>query len=491
MLADLAPKTRRRRALRFGLPNSVRRALTACHVLASVGWLAYVAFVLALSVYVYFADDPERASAVWMAVKVLGDLGVGAVSFAVLGTGLALGLSTRWGVVRHWWVIAKLAAAFAVVLGGLLVLRPSVARLGRHLEDSGATEPSAHLELTVGAAVAFAVLMFAAVLSYAKPWGPVRRSAEVPLEDGRFDVRVRRGVLIAGRVRSIELVGVNNRLLPPFEAGAHIELELPSGMVRHYSLCSDPADRLSYRIAVRREDAGSGGSREVHRLRHGDLVRISPPRNMFSLSLHPYYLFVAGGIGITPIVSMICQVERARLPWRLVYTGRSRTMMAFADQLATTWPGNVVLYPTDTAGRPNLVAEVAGLPSGTGVYACGPDPMVRALSETVERVAPHVELRSERFATGPSSREPFELVAKRSGAAVAVGTDQSALDALLGAGVEVPSSCEIGVCGTCRLRVVDGRPDNPSQVAEPVAPDGAPYFYPCVGRARDHLVVDA
>ncbi|GAB4006516.1 hypothetical protein GCM10029992_57470 [Glycomyces albus] len=479
MPTERAPKTLRTRPLRIRLPEPARRVLVACHVLASVGWLAYVTFVLVLAVYVYFADDPALAGEVWMAVKVFNDLGAGAVSLVVLGTGLALGLSTRWGLVRHWWVIAKLGAALAVIAGGLLVLRPSVAYLGDHLVAVGGTDPAAHLKLTVGVALAFVLLSFAAVVSYARPWGPVRPAAiERPRDDGRFEVKVRRVADVAEKVRSIELAGLHTRLLPPFEAGAHLEIELPSGLVRHYSLCSDPADRLAYRIAVLREDAGQGGSREAHRLRPGDVVRLSLPRNMFYLGLHPYYLFVAGGIGITPIASMILQVERAGLPWRLVYTGRTRSKMAFADQLATTWPGNVVLYPTATAGRPNLVAEVAGLPSATGVYACGPDPLVNSLADTIGRAAPHIELHTERFSSGAGVRERFEILAKRTGAAVEVGAQQSALDALNAAGVDVPSSCEIGACGTCRLRVLDGHPENPSHVPESAAPDGAPTSTP-------------
>lgn len=482
MLSDLAP--------RHSLPDGVRRALTACHVLASVGWLAYVGFVLVLALYVHVAGDAASAARVWAAVAVFNDLGAGAVAFAVIATGMALGAATRWGTARYWWVMVKLAAAVAIVVGGLLVLRPSAAALGRHLERTGGTEPGAHLRLTVGVAIAFALLALAVVLSYVRPWGPVRRPAEPPSRDDRFEVRVRRVVPVADRVRAIELVGVRNRPLPPFEAGAHIEVELPSGLVRHYSLCSDPADRLAYRIAVLRQDGGRGGSREANRLRPGDVLRVSWPRNMFGLGLHPHYLFVAGGIGITPIASMIMRVERAGMPWRLVYTGRSHRAMAFADQLATTWPGRVVLYPTDTCGRPNLVAEVAGLPSGAGVYACGPDSLVRALGATIARVAPQVELRTERFAAGFGTRERFELVARRSGTAVTVGPDQSALDALAAAGVEVSSSCEIGVCGTCRLRVVAGRPDNPAQVPEPSDADGSAYFYPCVGRAGERLEVD-
>lgn len=491
MPTERAPKSRRSHRPRIRLPEPARRALVACHVLASVGWLAYVTFVLVLAVYVYFADDPVLAGEVWMAVKVFNDLGAGVVSFVVLGTGVALGLSTRWGLVRHWWVIAKLGAAVAVIVGGLLVLRPSATYLGDHLVAVGGTHRTAHLTLTVGVALAFALLAFAAVVSYARPWGPVRPAVERPQDDGRFEVRVRRVADLAEKVRSIELAGLHNRLLPPFEAGAHIEVELPSGLVRHYSLCSDSADRLAYRIAVLREDAGQGGSREAHRLRPGDVVRLSLPRNMFYLGLHPYYLFVAGGIGITPIVSMILQVERAGLPWRLVYTGRTRSRMAFADQLATTWPGNVVLYPTATAGRPNLVAEVAGLPSATGVYACGPDRLLNALAGTIGRAAPHIELRTERFSSGSGVRERFEILAERTGTAVEVGVQQSALDALNAAGVDVPSSCEIGACGTCRLRVLEGHPENPPHVPEPNAPDGAPYFYPCVSRSGEHLIVDA
>ncbi|THV28510.1 oxidoreductase [Glycomyces paridis] len=444
-----------------------------------------MAFVLTLCLWVRFSADPDAAAAAWTVLGLFNDLGVGAVSFAALATGVALGATGPLGVVRHRWVAAKLAVTAAVITGGLVFLRPSVIALTSSPHPGGA-----YAVLGVGTALGTALLVFAAVLSYARPWGPFRRVAERPVADDRFAVRVRRVVPVAEGVHSIDLVGVHGRLLPPFEAGAHIEIELPSGLVRHYSLCSRPTDRLGYRIAVRRDDAGRGGSREVHRLRPGDLVRISRPRNMFPLSLHPTYLFVAGGIGITPIVAMVLQVDHAGMPWRLVYTGRDRATMAFADQLATTWPANVVLYPTAAFGRPNLVAEVADLSDGTGIYACGPAPLLDALADTVHRVAPHLELHTERFAPG-TVREPFELHAKRSAAAVTVGADRSALAALADAGVEVPSDCEIGVCGTCRLRVVEGRPENPSHVPLAVAPDGSPLFYPCVGRAAGRLVVDA
>ncbi|NUQ89092.1 MAG: oxidoreductase [Glycomyces artemisiae] len=478
MPADTTPDTRPL------LGAAARRALTASHVVLSVVWLAYMAFVLALCVWVLVSPEPGTADAAWAVAGMFNGLGTGAISFAVLGTGLVLAASG--GLLRHWWTAAKLAAAVGVIAGGLAVLRPSLTALA-----AGAGTGADQAALTAGTALGTISLGFAVAVSYLRPWGRIGRlRAERPVADGRIEVRVRRVVPVAAKVHAIELVGLTGRLLPPFEPGAHLEVELPSGTVRHYSLCSYAGDRLLYRIAVLREDAGRGGSREAHRLREGDRIRISPPRNQFPLGLHSGYLFIAGGIGITPIMPMILQVERSRLPWRLVYTGRDRSTMAFADQLATTWPGNVVLYPTSKYGRPDYVAELAGLPAPTGVYACGPVPLMDALADIVRRVAPQLELHTEKFAA-PAGPAPFPLFAKRSGVEVTVGTDRTALAALVGAGVEVPSSCENGVCGTCRLRVVEGSPEHPGRVSGALAPDGAVLFYPCVGRARGRLVVDA
>lgn len=485
MPADTTPDARRGRAPRLGF--AARRALTACHVLLSVFWLAYMAFVLVLCVWVAASSDPAAADAAWKVAGMFNGLGTGAVSFLVLATGIALAATGPRGLARHWWVNAKLAATALVIAGGLLLLRPAVTALA-----DGTGTGADHAALTAGTALGTAALLFAAVVSYARPWGRIgRAAAEKPVADGRFEVRVRRVVPVAAKVHAIELTGLKGKLLPPFEPGAHLEIELPSGLVRHYSLCSYAGDRLLYRIAVLREEAGRGGSREAHRLREGDLLRVSPPRNRFPLFLHSGYLFIAGGIGITPIMPMILQVERARMPWRLVYTGRDRSTMAFADQLATTWPGNVVLYPTAKFGRPDFVSELAGLPATTGVYACGPVPLTDALADIVRRVAPQLELHTERFTSDAATPVPFQLVAKRTGAAVDVGTDRSALTALAEAGVEVRAGCEIGVCGSCRLRVVEGRPENPEQVPAGLAPDGSPLFYPCVGRSRGRLVVDA
>jgi ferredoxin-NADP reductase len=480
MQVDTTPAAARREP---GFP--FRRILLACHVVLAVYWLAYMSFVLALCLWAALSADPAAPAAAWAVAGMFNALGTGALSFAVIGTGAALAVTG--GLVRHWWVAAKTAAAALAVAGGLVFLRPTLTALAE-----GTGTGADHAVLGTGTALGTGLLGFAAVVSYLRPWGRIgRAAAHREVADGRFAVRVRRVVPVAAKVHAIELTGLKGRLLPPFEPGAHLEVELPSGLVRHYSLCSYAGDRLSYRIAVLREDAGRGGSRETHRLREGDTVRISPPRNKFPLALHSGYLFIAGGIGITPIMPMILQVARAGIPWRLVYTGRARSTMAFADQLATTWPGNVVLYPTSKFGRPDFVAELAGLPATTGVYACGPALLTDALADTARRVAPQLELHTEQFTPPADAPAPFDLLAKRTGAAVVVGADRSALAALAEAGVPVRSGCEIGVCGACRLRVVEGRPDNPEQVPGETAPDGAPLFYPCVGRARGRLVVDA
>ncbi|WP_406135261.1 PDR/VanB family oxidoreductase [Streptomyces sp. NBC_01089] len=290
---------------------------------------------------------------------------------------------------------------------------------------------------------------------------------------------------IADGVVSVDLRGAEGPLAP-WEAGAHIDLVLPNWLTRQYSLCGDPAEPERYRIAVRHERLSRGGSEYVHRfLRPGRTLEVSLPRNHFPLEPAPEYLFVAGGIGITPILPMLRTAAEGGAAAKLVYVGRSRASMPFADELRAAYGGRVTVVATDTHGRPDFAASAAGVASDALVYCCGPAPMLAAL----EAAFPAGRLRIERFRPAARKFAPetaFEAVCARSGQTVQVDADKSLLDALNHAGRSVPSGCREGVCGSCELTVLDGEPEHRDDIG---APEGR--MYPCVSRALSpRLVLD-
>jgi ferredoxin-NADP reductase len=270
--------------------------------------------------------------------------------------------------------------------------------------------------------------------------------------------------------------------LAPWEPGAHVDLALPNWLTRQYSLCGDPGDLSEYRIAVRHDPLSRGGSEYVHLyLRPGRTLEVSLPRNHFPLEPAPEYLFLAGGIGITPLVPMLRAAVEAGAAATLVYVGRSLTTMPFAAELLATYGERVRLVPTDERGRPDFATP--GLDPGTEVYCCGPASMLAA----AEAVFPRV--RAERFQPtrrvfGPDT--PFEVVCARSGQTIQVPADESLLDALNHEGRPVPSGCREGVCGSCELSVLDGDPEHRDDIG---APPGR--MYACVSRALSpRLVLD-
>lgn len=286
-------------------------------------------------------------------------------------------------------------------------------------------------------------------------------------------------------VLSIILADPCRRLLPSWEPGAHIDLWLPTG-VRQYSLCGDPADRHEYRIAVLREVESRGGSRYIHEtLRPGDVVEVGGPRNHFAMTPASEYLFVAGGIGITPLLPMIRTVGEN---WRLLYGGQSRRTMAFLHEIEGD--PRVQVCPQDEVGLLKL-AEALGKPrAGVGVYCCGPQPLIAAM-EDVCAGWPDGTLHVEHFAAAEidsSNDVPFEIIAQRSGLRVTVGPGQSALDALEGAGLSVPYACRDGLCGSCETRVLAGTPEHRDLLTDSRAID---VMMPCVSRAlTPELVLD-
>ncbi|MFF2012437.1 PDR/VanB family oxidoreductase [Streptomyces sp. NPDC058195] len=280
--------------------------------------------------------------------------------------------------------------------------------------------------------------------------------------------------------------------LPAWQPGAHLDLLLPSGLVRQYSLCGDPADPDTYTVAARLVQDGRGGSREVHeRLREGEEVEVREPRNRFPLTEAPAYLFVAGGIGITPVLPMLRALAASGADWRLLYGGRSRASMPFLDEIERldAGGGRVTVVPEDEAGRLETAAALAGTEPGTAVYCCGPEPLMDAVATALP---PGRTLHLERFtaASGSSAdATPFEVELRRSGRTVQVPADRSVLAAVREEVPYVPYSCEQGFCGTCRQRVVEGEVDHRDELLTDA--ERADAMLICVSRCRGpRLVLD-
>ncbi|MFF9094614.1 PDR/VanB family oxidoreductase [Streptomyces sp. NPDC014802] len=310
-------------------------------------------------------------------------------------------------------------------------------------------------------------------------------------EEQELDLLVRRMTWEAEGVLSVDLVDPAGKPLPGWAPGAHLDLHV-GGFVRQYSLCGDPEETGVYRIAVLDEPASRGGSRHVHtRLRPGERVRVAGPRNHFVLEPAASYVFVAGGIGITPILAMARRADRDGIPYRLVHGGRSRASMAFGGELAALTGGEVTLVPQDEQGHIDLDAALTGLPPDALVYVCGPEPLLTAVQER----CPREQLRLERFAAPVVERTgdgtAFEVECRRSGLTVTVDADTSVLDAVEAAGVSVPSSCRDGICGTCETRVLAGTPEHRDFLLSETEHAANATMMICVSRcASDRLVLD-
>ncbi|MGW8768513.1 PDR/VanB family oxidoreductase [Streptomyces sp. NPDC055815] len=301
---------------------------------------------------------------------------------------------------------------------------------------------------------------------------------------------VPRKVLVTGRATPAEGV-VELRLegagLPAWQPGAHIDLVLPSGLVRQYSLCGDPAAPDTYTVATRLIEDGRGGSREVHeQLHEGVEIEIRGPRNRFPLVGSPAYVFVAGGIGITPVLPMVRAAEAAGADWRLVYCGRSRATMPYLDEIERLGGGDrVTVVAEDESGFPEL-EFLAHVPAETLVYCCGPDGLMDAVGAAMpEGRAP----RLERFTAAAATGTAFEVELRRSGRTLTVAADQSLLSAVR---EELPGlmySCQQGFCGTCQQRVLEGEIDHRDELLTDDERDGSMLI--CVSRcAGKRLVLD-
>jgi vanillate O-demethylase ferredoxin subunit len=323
--------------------------------------------------------------------------------------------------------------------------------------------------------------------------GPVTASSTL-------QVRVRATTYEAQHILGFELVPLSPATaLSAFTAGAHIDVHLPGGLLRSYSLLNDPQETHRYRIGVNRDAHSRGGSRHMHeQLRTGTLLTISTPRNLFAMDeTSPFNLFIAGGIGITPMLSMIARSQALGTPWRLHYAARTRQHAGFLDVLAAYQgqPGAEVQlnFDQEPGGQMlDLNAVISALPAGAHVYACGPQPLLAAYEQATASLPP-ARVHREYFAAKEAAATDgsYTVTLARSQRMLQIQPGQTLLDGLIAIGAEPTFSCQQGICGTCEVWVVDGTPDHRDMVlteSEQAANDR--MMVCCSGAKSARLVLD-
>jgi ferredoxin-NADP reductase len=299
-------------------------------------------------------------------------------------------------------------------------------------------------------------------------------------------LRVARRRDVADGVAELTLEPLDGRPLPDWQPGAHIDLMLEEGLIRQYSLCGDPSETSQWRIAVLHQLDGRGGSAFVHRQLHeGQSVRVRGPRNNFPLRGGSRLLFIAGGIGITPIVPMIHAADAAGWDWTLHYGGRSRGSMAYLDDLEASHPDKVRIYTEPDDGMIDLASLLDTPRTDTLVYCCGPEALLAAVEGRCASW-PSGSLRVERFASEPlvssESDQPFEVEFVQSGVTSVVDTGRSIVEVAEEHGIPVITSCEEGVCGTCETKVYEGLPDHRDSVLSDEEKTSGNTMMICVSR---------
>jgi phthalate 4,5-dioxygenase reductase subunit len=309
-------------------------------------------------------------------------------------------------------------------------------------------------------------------------------------------LRVTRNEKIADGIHLLEFRDASGRALPEFTAGAHIAIHLPTGLIRKYSLCNDPAERERYQVAVKREANGRGGSIDlIDNTKAGDTLMVAEPVNDFALPPRATdFLFIAGGIGVTPMMAMIHELKAAGKRFRLFYFNRTPEMTAFREALsAPELKDSVTIHydQGDPARSFDLKPILAERRNREHLYCCGPRPLmeaVRAMTDHWSSTAVHFEAFSE-AETHKASDKPFKVKLARTGAVLDVPVTKTILEVLRENGLEVPSSCETGTCGTCRTKYLVGIADHRDLVL--AEHEKADTIMICVSRAKtDEITID-
>ncbi len=315
-----------------------------------------------------------------------------------------------------------------------------------------------------------------------------------------LSVRVARKAVEATDICTFELVAVDGAALPSFSAGSHVDVHLPGGLTRQYSLCNDPTETHRYLIGVLRDPASRGGSQALHTMvQEGQVLQISAPKNHFGLAHDARRsLLLAGGIGVTPILCMAERLAMTGADFAMHYCTRSRDRAAFLLRItASRYAPRVQLHFDDGAAdqKLDLAALLADPQAGVHLYVCGPQGFMDAVLKTArEKGWPENQLHYEFFSAEVARSDSdagFEIQLASSGRVIAVATDQTVTQALSAAGVEVQTSCEQGVCGTCLTRVLSGMPDHKDLYLTPEEQAANDQFTPCCSRAKTaRLVLD-
>ena len=310
-------------------------------------------------------------------------------------------------------------------------------------------------------------------------------------------LRVRRRAEIAVNALLLELESASGELLPEWPPGAHLDIRLPSGRTRQYSLCGAREDRSTYVVVVLREPHGRGGSEEIFReLGVGTEFISSTPRDHFRLVDASEYVLIAGGIGITPIKAMVDEVRARGARWHLHYGGRSREHMAFVDELVDLSGDNVSIVPQDVDGLLAVPAIIGNLSPEAAVYCCGPAPLLDAVLTACAEAGASERLHFERFVAPTDGAgfvtdgdAAFEVELRSSGVTLQVAPDKTLLEVVQSVLPDMPFSCTEGYCGSCESVVLDGEPDHRGTLMTPEEHDAEGTMLICVGRSKSQRLV--
>lgn len=318
------------------------------------------------------------------------------------------------------------------------------------------------------------------------------------MSNNTLTVRVKRKTVEATAVCGVELESIDGGALPRFTAGSHIDVHLPGGLVRQYSLCNSPLHHKIYQIAVLLEPASRGGSKAVHELvLQGDLLEISRPRNLFELEPSPRTLLFAGGIGITPLIAMADSLTLDRRDFELHYCGRSLDRMAFSERINRSQYAEKAYFHFDDgplSQRLDIVSTLKKFDHDSHLYVCGPQGFIAAVLNAARTESwPEARLHREFFAaTAPAHQATdsiFSIRLIKSGKLFAVGEHETVVEVLRSQNIEIPISCEQGICGTCLTRVLEGTPDHRDSFLTDEERSRNDQFTPCCSRSHSQVLV--